>query len=471
MYCGNCGMENEMGAKFCKKCGAPLEEKKMMNNTNWKNEMSANAGAAAVSLGERVKALPKKVVLGACAAVLGITVVTGMYVNARSTVDLNKYMTVEAVGYDGYGTAKVSIDWKAIKQKYGDKISYTEEATNQYGRLLNFMEPIDSVKESVHVKLDQNSRLANGDEIAYTWRVDDELSKYVKCKVKCKDGTYKVSGLEEVGSFDAFADLTVEFTGIAPNGSANLNYTGTEMNYYDFSSDNKNGLSNGDKVTVSIDESRLERYANKLGKVPETLEKVYTVEGLDSYLTKGAEIDSETLNAMTQQAEDTYQAYAAKSFGDGEELQSLTYIGNYLLTAKNPETRSGKNALYLVYKAQVKNHYSNGTDVYDKVNDIYWYMMYSDLLVGTDGKVKVDVNSYKTPGDRMEINSGIAYWFSTIRWSYAGYPTLDELYKKVVISNVDAYNHEDHVEDTTVQAENQKEEPAMPISDKEEDVQ
>ena len=166
------------------------------------------------------------------------------------------------------------------------------------------MSPVDVIQEHVSVELDTYSGLSNGDEIAYAWEVDEEISDLVKCKVKYKDSSISVSRLEEIGTFDGFAGLEVEFTGIAPNGKANLNYTGSDMNYSDFQCDKTSGLSNGDTVTVTIDEDRIESYAEQFGKVPEILEKEYQVQGLESYLAKLDEIDDASLASMQQQASD-----------------------------------------------------------------------------------------------------------------------------------------------------------------------
>ena len=457
MYCGNCGAENENGVKFCEKCGSPLADdvQGMQNIPPQQNPGGAGSNGSApipnVNAGQPaggIKSVPKKVLAGAgagLAALVVLIIIICIAANSGKTIDLNKYIVVEASGYDGYGTASAAIDWDAIRQKYGSRLSFTNSAKSEFGGLLSMVTPVDAIRDYVSVTLDENSGLSNGTEISYTWDVNEELKKYVKCKIKYKDGTYTVSGLTEVATFDAFADLTVEFSGIAPNGRANLNYTGSDMNYYDFSCDKTDALSNGDTVTVTINDSNMEYYAESLGKVPESLKKEYTVEGLESYLLKISEIDDDALKAMQQQAEDVYNAYVAQDWGEGESLQGLTYMGNYLLTAKNKNS-SRNSALYLVYKAQIKNSYVNGEETYDQVNDGYWYIEFDNLTVSSDGKVSVDVTNYSTARDRFTIDSGISSgWWSTKSWNYYGYPTLDELYKKVVTSNMDSYNHEDNV--------------------------
>lgn len=397
----------------------------------------------------KVAAIPKQLLLGVGAAVIVLITVIAIAVNAGRTIDLNKYLTVEAEGYDGYGTATVTIDWDAIEEKYGSRIAYTSAARSEYGSLLSMMTPTDALRDCVKVDLDAKSSLSNGQTITYTWKVDADLSKYLKCKVKCKDGSYTVSNLTEVGSFDAFADLEVEFSGVAPNGSANLNYTGSEMNYYDFRADNLSGLSNGDIITITIDESRIPYYAESLGKVPESTEKQYTVTGLKSYLANLSEITDEDMAVMQQQASDVYNAAAAQEWSEESHLESLTYVGDYLLTAKNPDTWGSSNYLYLVYKVQARNEYSNGKESYDQVNEMYWYIRFRDLMIGEDGKLAVDVTDYTTPYERFTVDSGISSgWFGTKSWYYYGYGTLEELYKQAVTTYIDSYNHQDNIDES-----------------------
>ena len=478
MFCAKCGTENVEGARFCKECGQPLapaeseqplapaeseqpvvsaesEQPEVVTPSNDASSAKADekpvqeSKEASGKSAEKAKSTPVKLLIGVVAAIVALIVIICVAVNAGSTISLDKYMTVEATGYDGYGTATVSIDWDAIEEKYGSKLSFSNAAKKEYGVLLDFITPVDVIRDSVDVRLEENTGLSNGAEVSYKWVIDEELSKYVKCKLKYKDDKFTVAGLIKVDSFDAFADLTVEFLGVAPNGTVNLNYTGSDMNYSDFRCDQTSGLSNGDKVVVTIDESKREYYAERIGKVPETLEKEYTVEGLNSYLALISEIDDEALAAMQAQASDVFNAHVAQKWGEGEELQSFTYIGDYLLTVKNKGAMSGHNYLFLVYKAQVHNSYSNDGEVYDKVNDLYWYIGFDELILGPDGKIDIDVTRYNTPNSQFTVDTGIsAGWWSTKSWYYYGYEKLDELYKEVVTSKLDNYNHEDNVDES-----------------------
>ncbi len=485
MFCGNCGAENANGAKFCKSCGQPLVNSSIQkadqdNRTIGSGEGIKNS-TSQVELNmitEKAKSIPKTFIAIACVAIVALIAVVAYVSKAAKTIDLNKYLTIEAEGVDGFGRVKATIDWDAIEEKYGDQLSFSNAAKSEFGVLLDLMTPIEGLSECVTVKIKENDNLSNGSTVEYSWDIDEDLDKYLKkCKVKYKDGSYTVSGLKEVGTFDAFADLTVEFDGIAPNGRANINYLGDELNYYDYSCDKSNGLKNGDVVKVTIDESKLEYYAEYLGKVPAELEKEFKVEGLESYVTKLADIDQAGMEAMQQQATDVFNAHVAQTWGDGEELLSLTYIGDYLLSSKNSDSWGTNNILILVYKAEVRNSVSNNKgDSYNKVNDIYWYIRYENLMLDAGGKTVVNISDYGTPNNRFTVDSGVGSgWWGTQTWYYYGYQSVNDLYKEAVTKYIDSYNHEDNVDESVAPVTVVEEEPEvvenndyiLPKSDKE----
>ena len=496
MYCEKCGTENTSGAKFCRGCGNPLNGGQQVKKPDGQipKMKSPSAGAsdaeplssesqnAGPSNGEQAqpeqqkapqmpkinKSLPKKAIAGAAAAVVVIAAGVVFVTNSGKTIDLDHYLTVEMDGYDGYGSAKTVIDWDAMEEKYGSKLEFTQEAKKMYGNLLKLMDPMDVLKENISVDLDVYRDLSNGDTVSYTWDIDEDVEKYLNCKVKGKDGSTKVSGLEDIGTFDAFADLDVSFEGMDSDGWIQMNYKGSLLDEYDFVCADRGYLKNGDVVMVSLDNQSAEYYANRLGMVPEAFDKEYTVSGLAYYLSRISEISDEAWAQMKQQASDVYLAKAAQNWGEWEELQNLSYQGSYLLTAKDNNSKG--NELFLVYKAQIRDTYSNDDSSYDQVNDIYWYIKYEDLVVEPDGTVSVNVTSYDTPNNRVDIDSGISTgWWSTKGWNYYGYDSLDSLYKSVVTANLDHYNHEDYlaVEDKNVSgvAQNTQEEVKEPTTE------
>ncbi|MBR4671375.1 MAG: YARHG domain-containing protein [Butyrivibrio sp.] len=443
MFCGKCGAENDGNSMFCKNCGAPLTQvrkaqgaKIVPKSDSFDGGNSAESSAAPIKLPK----LSPKIIGAVFAAIAALLVIIAIAVNASMTININKYLKIKTEGVDGYGKASVEVDWDAIEEKYGTRLEFTKKGQSEYGGFAGLMKPVEGVIDAVDIKVDPTSKLSNGDEVKYTIKVNEELSECVNCKIKAKDGTYKVSGLAEVEKFDAFADVNLVYSGIAPNGHAELEYNGEELSSHNYRIENNNGLSNGDKVKVTIDEDFIDAYAEEHGKAPETLEKEYTVEGLSSFVAKISEITDEGLSSMKSQAEDVFKARAAQNYGEGEELKSLDYIGDYLLTAKG---NSGNyNYLYLVYKAEIHNSYKT----YDKVNEVYWYTAFRNLMTDGEGKLVVDTNSYDIPSHRVEIDSKVSSgWFGTKSWYYYGFASMNDLYKEVVTTKIDAYNHEDNI--------------------------
>ena len=196
---------------------------------------------------------------------------------------------------------------------------------------------------------------------------------------------------------------------------------------------------------VYLDESMADSYAESFGKVPEKWEKEYTVEGLYAYISSVEDIDDESMQKLQDQAVKEYKDHVDSSWTDSESLQSLTYMGSYLL---KPKTGKG-NDLYLIYHAKVRNQYSNSDGSCDQVNDIYWYMHYGPVMADDEGDTQVNLSDYGTPGNFFKIKTDTkTNGISSMVWKYYGYPTLDDLYADVVTKNQKNYDVEDSVDST-----------------------
>ena len=423
MYCSMCGKEIPDDSLFCPECGA-------------KQEPLVAPGMS----GEEAKLKKRNKIIGvAVAAALGICVII-ILLSAwiKPSVNLNKYLSISFEGYNTVGNAVVTFDREKFEADYGKKLNYNTDSF---------------LATCVNGSLDKTAGLSNGDIVTYTWDCNKEkaLSDY-GFKLKYKDLEVTVNKLEEAKTFDPFEGIEVVFEGIAPNGSAHIEGEPAAKEaqdlYYEF--DRSSGLVNGDSVTVTVSSysgDPVEYCIQNYGMIPSPLSKTYQVENLDSYVQTISEISEESLKKMQAQAEDIYQANVAKNWSEEETLRSLTYIGNYLLVKKDSEDSWGnRNVLYLVYKAQVNDVYTNGEETYNQTNDIYWYTAYYDLLVNPEGVTTVDLTDYSTPGDSFTIDSGISSgWWSTKSWYYYGYETLEKLYKAAVIANSESYKHEDNV--------------------------
>ena len=183
MYCEKCGTENANGTKFCKGCGAPLSGVSLNGAQQTEKPAGGIQKPEFPKMPKMNKPVPKKAIAGTAAAVVVIAAAVSMTVNSGKTIQLNKYLTVEADGYDGYGTAQTFVDWDAIEKKYGSKLEFTKEARMEYGSMLKMMDPMDFLEGSVAIDVDQNYDLSNGDTISYTWIINDDVAKYLNCKV------------------------------------------------------------------------------------------------------------------------------------------------------------------------------------------------------------------------------------------------------------------------------------------------
>lgn len=349
-----------------------------------------------------VRLNPTKIVWGLCAAAVIIVAIICV-MNRKPTINLDKYLTIEEDGINGYGMAGAHIDWQAIEAKYGEKISFTENATNELGGLLILTNPMMVLEAGVDVYLDKSSGLSNGDTVSYTWQIDEELSKYVDCRVRCKNGTFKVSRLDELETFDAFEGVGVKVSGISPSGEAELIYSGSTLTPGDFTCDKTSGIRNGDSVKVSLTQTNVQYYAENFGKIPEAMSKEFKVSGLAEYISSYKELYEEFIANVRSEAEDTILAYAASSYGTNIALNSLEYAGYVLNSVK--DTRSyvtQYNMLYVIYKGNI----SSSTGVFN-TTEVYYPVKFTNVLKDENGDL-----SY-------ESKTGISGQSQLYRWLYS----------------------------------------------------
>lgn len=283
------------------------------------------------------------------------------------------------------------------------------------------MSPVDALEEYVSISLDNREGLSNGDEISYTWDVEEDFSQYLKCKVKYKDSTYEVSGLQEVGMFDPFADLMVSFEGFAPNGRVEYDYSGAELSTYDFDCDYYSGLRNGDVIKIYIDEDCVEYCAENLGKVPSALEKDYTVEGLDEYIEEYSDLPEDFTGSLKKEAEDSIYAYVANSYGSNMSMSNLSYVG-YILNELIDGSGYGNivNDLYVIYSAAVSNVNNDFA-----TTTVYYPVRFTNIM-RSNGSLSFD--------EKRGI-VGISYF--TGMWSYSTKGYFSPL--KCYLDVIDAY--------------------------------
>lgn len=433
MFCEKCGTKNADDARFCENCGNPLSKIEAENAPEAENSVSTvnpaeaenapeaensvdttpQAGAAQAGFdaaGNPVpvqkKKAPVKLIAGLCAGavalIVAIIAIVLVVVNSKPTINLNDYIKVKTDGYDGYGSASISIDWDAIDEKYGSKLKFTGDAKDKYGDLLDLAEPIDALKSNIKVEFNSDSKtteLKNGDKVKYKLTVNKNAQKFVKCKLEYKNSEYTVSGLKAVETFDAFEGVTVEFSGRSGSGHADFNFDGAKLGRYDFNISQIYDLKNGDVITVELYNKQAQDYIDNYGMVPEAFEKEFKVEGLEEIITSSSAITSEGLEQLKKEAEAAIKKTLDIQLDSSVSYDGLQYEG-YIFASND-----SSNVVYVIYSADVSSEDNkfNTKKVYYPVciKDVFEtedeYKYSSDISVTGYSDLDID-NHFRTPG-------------------------------------------------------------------------
>ena len=383
---------------------------------------------------DKLKKISKKTwgIIGACVAlVLVLLIVIALH---KPTVNLNDYLKVTYGGYDGGGVAYTEIDWNSMKEDFENKISYKRGMAQTGG-----MTPIDIIMEYTNANIEgKNEKLSNGDKVSYTWKVDkDAIAKLIKCKIKYSDGSKKVSGLKEMELFDPFKNLKVTFSGVEPNGEADIEYNGDMLSEYDFTCDKTSGLKNGDKIKISLTEDA-GYYVDQYNKAPSVLEKEYKVKNLGKYLSKIKEVDTDGMNSARAKAQKSISDMV-DYWSEDVTLDKVSYAGDYLQVAKDSDDYT-KNYYGVIY--QINAHIQpDGGQRKDVVS--YYSMKFENVIVGAHFQKPVILllDEYDVPYDdfSVEVTSGD---LSSGSYSFDGYQTLEELKKNYVDEVADEFDCE-----------------------------
>lgn len=487
MICVHCGRDIPNGTKFCPFCGQPVAADQPAGQPAFniqpgasvqppqqppvmgaQQPMGGQPAAATATVTPKAPIDPKK--LAVPVAVAAVVVVGGVLIAThKPTVNLNKYITLSAEGYNSIGTLDVEFDTDKLERDYGKKIAKNfqkamknhEEDTyglsNLAGSLYDGGETSLFVTYCADGSADKTRNLSNGDVVTYTWdgvneQTKKEAEELFGVKIKCSDVTYKVSGLTAVNTFDAFDGVEVEFNGISPDGSATVNTLPTAEAakglYYTL--DEQYNLANGDTVTVTVHSNRddFSDCIEKYGAIPAATEKTYTVEGLNEYVTDSDGLTDSVLVSLQNQAQDVLNAYIAKSW-DSEcvTLKGMSYLGYYILTPKNKDNYGvSQDVIILPYQVTSHNHFEDDKgQVYDADVSYYWYIAFRNVSKDADGNIAGGLDDYYTANASFDVKTGLDDGWWEKYWSYDGYQTLDELYSNAVTRNVEDYNHQDNV--------------------------
>ena len=399
MRCKNCGSVNSDGVKFCENCGAAFESVNMQQNQSNTDSKESNP----ISSQGGMKKLPKNIIFGAAGviAALFIIVTVAFAMNSGKVIDLNKYISFESSGYDGYGKASIRVDWDKLEKDYGKKVKYSSKGKKEYGVLTYAFEPMSVLRDAVSgISLDKSEKLSNGDKVKYTWNVSDDTTKSINYKLKYKDGEFEIKKLNELSKFDPFEDVKVSFSGIAPNGKAEITYSGNDtLNKNNFKLDKFDKLKNNDTVTVSLnlDESQIGFMADRYGRIPEKMSQTYTVSGLETYVTQYSELPQDFIKEVNDKAKEVVKEYTDSAYGEGTTLSDLKYEGYALKTGLDEVY----NGLYIVYSRVLTSTDNKYVTIKMYYPVAFRTLMLTDKVTYKSGPEIIGKSSYVT-GDSKE---------------------------------------------------------------------
>ena len=150
--------------------------------------------------------------------------------------------------------------------------------------------------------------------------------------------------------------------------------------------------------------------------------------GTRSYISSSDMITDEAFEKMKNRAEDDYANHISETWGSGEKLQSMTFLGYYFLARKKQSAEKASNLLYMIYKCDVTcdgHPYS-----------YYHFIRFSNLIIDSDGTCFVDTNKYYTSSHKLQTNYGYYYY---------GYESIDDLYNDCGLPKASAYQLENNV--------------------------
>lgn len=411
-----------------------------------KTESSGGNGTVPPENEIKKKIPPKKGIIGGIIAAAVVLIALLFSLFSSASINLDKYTTVEFKGYEGYGRATASIDWDKIEDDYSGKIKFSKKAKAKFKELSkaygneeytidDLADPAVLISQCVDVSIDadNNGKLSNGDKVTVEYDISDELEEVFDVKLKAQPKTVKVKDLEKVQTEDIFKAVTVKFTGA--DGSGQLEITGGAVDYSSLiTADKQNSLSNGDKVTLTVDTDAL---ISQYGKAPKKETKEYTVSGLSKYVSSVSDLSDSAITALKAQAEDNLRESETKAYGD-YKYSSAEYVGAYVLKKKVADDSysyfdlANNSQLGLVYKVTLTGTRSDAGNGYTYANEgqtetVYKYVAFNDLLIDEEGSLTEEVGnkgSVKAPGYYSDI-LGLVY----------GYKTTDEIYTDVVDGN------------------------------------
>ena len=351
----------------------------------------------------------------------------------RTEINLNDYLSVTMTGYDTMGQASYTLDGETMLKDNAEAFGLDEKST-----VLDAAKVWTDVSSYLHGDLDKTEDLSNGEVIHFKWENGDmsALEDSYKVKLVGTDYDITVSGLTDVQEVNPFEYVTVSFSGIAPNGQGSARSKPDAPVNLNFQMSKESGLKNGDTVTVSVVyPNGDEMYYKRNGYIFTETSKQYTVDKLDGYAEKIADIPADASGKMDSDAQDKFKAYVAYNWNNPDSLKEIKLLGNYFLTPKDSSAYiQDHNRLIFVYEISTTDGLS-----------YYYYTTYKNIMLLADGTCSMNLNDSEVPSGSAFFGEVYGTAFRHNDLVYVGYQNLDSLFNEQVTTQIGNYQYESTV--------------------------
>ena len=216
--------------------------------------------------------------------------------DTREEINLNEYLVINATGFDGYGTATVSLDVERLVHE-NSKLLVTTPTTISTQESKT---PIESaifafdMYKPYTLKFNESNSLKNGDMLLIEWIENEEgikqLESVINAKFTYKNVKHEVVELIPMMEVDPFDNVYLELSGVSGQGNIDLTMSQAIIKIGDENyifavaiEDMKDGgYKNGDvvRVKLEVDEEKLKQ---EYGFILKTRTKEVVLDGFAHY--------------------------------------------------------------------------------------------------------------------------------------------------------------------------------------------
>ncbi len=319
-------------------------------------------------------------------------VISAIYflVFAPKTIDLSEYINVEYSGFNGYATAEVELDEKALGKYIDDS-----KLAKKFNSKLEF-------------EIKDNENLSNGNDLEIETDISSSWLKDNKLKLKNKNVKIEIKGLEEADVVDLFKDIEIEIEGVSPdlNISVNNNNSDKFIRTVTYSLSKSYGLANDEKITITANYNKNDAMEAGLVVAEDTME--YTIKDQPFYASSKDDLKDEALNTIKSdllenvknEIEDNGKYIITSNYDDVSYSETFTnsepeLVNMYILTPKKSDSYYlSSNIVYGIYKVIYTS--STGANY-----EWYYVAKIEDVAIDKNGAFK-DTDSYVTCSSRWD---------------------------------------------------------------------